>query len=68
MIASEKVRNLVEGYENLNEQERYEFVRLVPPLDESPVSAELNSRADDIDSGRVKLITGEEVFHRLRAI
>jgi Putative addiction module component len=70
MIASEKVRNLIESYENLSEQERHEFVRLVVPLDGSPVSAEWNAelhqRADEIDSGTVELIHGEDFLRRWR--
>jgi len=72
MATSEKVRKLVDEYETLNDQERDEFESLITPLEESPVSAEwlteLHSRADDIDSGRVKLIPGAEVLRRLRAI
>ena len=72
MAVSEKVRQLAETYTNLNSEERHEFATLVAPIDDSEVSqewvAELNSRADDIDSGRVKLIDGEDFMRRLRAI
>ena len=72
MALSEKVRILAESYAELSDEERHEFVRLVAPVDESEVSREwceeLHSRADDIDSGRVKLIDGEDFLRRLRAL
>ena len=72
MATSEKVRNLAEGYQRLNDEERHTFAELVAPVDTSEVSQEwleeIRSRADDIDSGRVKLIDGEEVLGQLRAI
>ena len=71
MATSEKVRKLVDEYETLNDQERDQFESLIAPLEESPVSAEwlteLHSRANDIDSGRVKLISGEDFLKRWRA-
>jgi hypothetical protein len=72
MATSEKVRNLAEGYQRLNDEERHTFAELVAPIDTSEVSQEwleeIRSRADDIDAGRVKLIDGEEVLGQLRAI
>ena len=72
MITSEKVRQVAESYSGFNDEERYEFAALVAPLDVEEVSGEwlteLHSRADDIDSGRVQLVEGEDVMHRLRAI
>jgi hypothetical protein len=72
MITSEKVRQIAEIYSGFNADERYEFAALVAPLDAEEVSdewlTELHSRADDIDSGRVQLVEGEDVMHRLRAI
>jgi hypothetical protein len=72
MIASEKVRQVAESYSEFNADERYEFAALVAPLDAEEVNdewlIELHSRADDIDSGRVQLIDGEDVMRRLRAI
>lgn len=70
MIASEKVRSLIESYENLNEQERHEFVQLVVPSEASPMSAEwsaeLHHRANDIDSGAVELINGDDFLRSWR--
>jgi hypothetical protein len=72
MALSEKVRVLAESYAELSSEERHEFVSLVAPVDGSEVSQEwreeLHSRADDIDSGRVQLVDGEDVLRRLRAI
>jgi len=72
MPASEKVIKVAESYANLNDEERHEFAALVAPIDEGEVTqewiGELNSRAGDIDSGRVQLIDGEDVIRRLRAI
>jgi hypothetical protein len=72
MAVSEKVKSLVDRYSELSDDERHEFVTLVAPIDESEVSEEwskeLHSRADDIDSGRVQLIDGEDFLRRLRAI
>ena len=48
------------------------FAELAAPVDASEISREwfdeIRSRADDIDSGEVKLINGEEVLKELRAI
>ena len=48
------------------------FAELVAPVDASEISREwfdeIRSRADDIDSGEVKLIDGEEAIKELRAI
>ncbi len=72
MVISERVRLVAESYGKLNDEERHEFAALVAPVDESEVSeewvAELRGRADDIDSGRVQLVDGDEVMRRLRAI
>ena len=72
MATSEKVRQVAESYGQLNDEERHEFATLVAPVDESEVSeewvAELRSRADDSDSGRVQLVDGDDVMRRLRAI
>ena len=72
MALSEKVRVLAESYAELSSEERHEFARLVAPVDESEVSQEwrkeLHSRADDIDSGRVQLVDGEDFLRRLDAI
>jgi len=72
MAASEKVRQIAESYQKLNHEERHDFAVLVAPIDEGEVTqewvAELRSRADDIDSGKVQLVDGEEVMRRLRAI
>ena len=72
MALSEKVRILAESYAELSDEERHEFVSLVAPVDENEVSQEwceeLRNRADDIDSGRVQLVDGEDVLRRLRAI
>lgn len=71
MSTSEKVRKLVDEFETPNDQERDQFESLIAPPDESPVSAEwlteLHNRADNIDSGRVKLISGEDFRKRWRA-
>ena len=72
MAVSEKVRELAATYTSLSSEERHEFATLVAPIDDSEVSqewvAELHSRADDIDSGKVQLVDGEDVLRRLRAI
>ncbi len=72
MALSEKVRRLAESYAELSQEEQLEFLSQVTAEDDAHLSAEwtaeLRSRADDIDSGRVKLIDGEEVLRRLRAI
>ncbi len=72
MIGSEKVRRLAEGYSNLNDEERHEFVSLVVPSDEAEVStewrSEINQRARDIDEGRVQLVDGEDFLRRLKAV
>ena len=72
MITYEKVRSLAQSYHELNVEERHTFAELVAPVDASEVSEEwldeIRSRADDIDSGQVKLIDGEEVLRQLRAL
>ena len=72
MATSEKVRTLAEGYQKLNDEERHSFAELVAPVDSSELSQEwreeIHSRADDIDSGRVKLVDGEKVMEELRAL
>jgi hypothetical protein len=72
MAISEKVRQVAAGYAELNDEERHEFVALVAPSDDEEVSQEwlkeLDSRADDIDSGRVQLIDGDDFLRRLRAV
>ena len=72
MAISEKVRQVAESYAELNDEERHEFVALVASSGAEEVSKEwleeLDSRADDIDSGRVQLVDGEDVIRRLRAI
>ena len=72
MITSEKVRNLAQSYHELNVEERHSFAELVAPVDTSEVSGEwleeIRNRAEDIDSGQVKLIDGEEVLRQLRAL
>ncbi len=71
METSEKVRKLIDEYETFNDQERAEFDSLIAPREESPISpvwlAELHSRAEDIDSGRVELISGVDFLKRWRA-
>ncbi len=72
MAASEKVRELAESYTELSPEERSEFLSLVAPDDGAELSGEwlteLRSRADDIDSGRVQLMDGEDFLRRLNAI
>jgi Putative addiction module component len=72
MSVSEIVRQVAESYSGFNADERYEFAALVAPLDVEDISSEwlteLHSRADDIDSGHVQLVEGEEVMRRLRAV
>lgn len=72
MVTSEKVRNLAESYQGLNEEERHTFAELVAPVDAREVSGEwleeIRSRAASIDSGQVKLIDGGEVLRQLRAL
>lgn len=72
MATSEKVNELAERYRQLSDEERHSFAELVAPLDDSAVSREwldeIRSRANDIDTGKVKLIDGEEVLRELRAI
>ena len=72
MAISEKVRALAECYQQLTDEERHSFAELVAPVDTDEVSdewlAEIRSRADDIDSGRVQLIDGEDFMRRFKAI
>lgn len=72
MAITEKVRRLAEGYAELSEDERREFVGLVAPLDEREVSEEwlkeLRTRATDIDEGRTSLVEGDDFLRRLRAV
>jgi hypothetical protein len=72
MALSEKVRALAESYAELSSEERHEFVSLVAPVDESEVSQEwreeLHRRAEDLDSGRVQLVDGDDFLRRLNAI
>ena len=72
MAISQKVRALAEGYAELNAEERHEFASLVAPVDDSKISQEwsneIHSRADDIDSGRVELVDGEDFLRRLDAV
>jgi len=72
MAVSEKVRVLAESYEQLSGDERHEFLDLVAPIDHSEVSEEwreeLRNRAEEIDSGRVQLVDGEDFLRRLDAI
>jgi hypothetical protein len=72
MATSEKVNELAESYRELSDEERHSFAELVAPLDERKISREwldeIRSRANDIDTGKVKLIDGEEVIRELRAI
>ena len=69
MSASEKVRSLAQSYYELNVEERHTFAELVAPVDTSDVSGEwleeISNRADDIDSGQVKLINGGEVLRQV---
>lgn len=71
MAASEKVRQLAESYAGLSEEEQSEFFSLLATGGDGEVSAEwvseLRSRADDIDSGRVQLVDGEDFLRRLNA-
>lgn len=72
MGTSEKVRELAESYQKLSHEERHRFAELVAPVDAGEVSeewlAEIRSRADDIDSGKVKLVDGEDFLRRFKAI
>lgn len=72
MATSEKVKELAESYRQLSDEERHTFVELVAPLDNTELGREwleeIRSRANDIDTGKVKLIDGEEVLGELRAI
>ena len=72
MATSEKVNELAESYRQLSDEERHTFAKLVAPLDDSEISREwldeIHSRANDIDTGKVKLIDGEKVLRELRAI
>jgi len=72
MATSEKVSELAENYRQLSDEERHAFAELVAPVNASEISpewlVEIRSRADDIDTGKVKLIDGEEVLRELRAI
>ncbi len=72
MAVSEKVRQLAETYTSLTNEERQEFATLVASGDDLGVNqewiTELRSRANDIDSGRVELVDGEDFLRRLSAI
>lgn len=72
MAATEKVREVADRYQQLTHEERCEFAELIASSREDEVSdewkAELRSRADDIDSGRVKLVDGDDFLKRLRAL
>lgn len=72
MAVSEKVSELAENYRQLSDEERHTFAELVAPVDASEISPEwlyeIRSRANEIDTGKVKLIDGEEVLRELRAI
>ena len=63
MSVSEKVPDLTERYL------RHDFAELVTPLEEGEISQEwlsvIQCRADDIDSGKVKLIDGESALKKL---
>jgi len=71
MSVSVKVKELVEDYVGLSDDERHEFFTLVAPVDDGPISGawsrELNKRVQDIDEGRIQLIDGEDFLHRFRA-
>lgn len=72
MINSVKVKSLAESYRQLSNEERHTFAKLVAPVDTSEISKawldEIDSRAADIDRGKVTLIDGEEVLRELREI
>ena len=72
MVTSEKVRILAESYRKLNDGERHKFAELVAPVGSIELTQEwceeIRSRADDIDSCRVKLIDGEDFMKRFKAI
>lgn len=69
MPPTEQVRQLAEQYDQLNDEDRRDFAHLVGAVDNSEItqewSQELHSRADDIDSGRVQLIDGDDFLKRL---
>ena len=72
MAVSEKVRRLAEGYADLSDQERQEFVCLVAPDEERDLSPEwkeeLHKRTREIDENRIVLTDGEDFLKRLRAV
>ena len=72
MVVSEKVKNLAENYKELSDDERHIFVELVAPVDATEISqewlTEITKRAEDIDSGRVKLVEGDDFMRRFNAI
>lgn len=72
MTVTEKVREVADRYQQLTHDERCEFAELIASSREDEVSdewkAELRSRADDIDSGRVQLVDGDDFLKRLRAL
>lgn len=72
MATSEKVTALAESYRQLSNEERHTFAELVAPVDASEISPEwldeIRSRAEDIDSGKVKLIDGEDFLRRFNAV
>ena len=72
MSVTARVSELAESYWQLSDEERRSFAELVAPLDRSEHSpewlAEIRSRADDIDSGKVKLVDGDDFLRRLNAV
>ena len=72
MAISEKVRELAESYSMLSVEERCSFAELVAPVDKSELSeewiGEIRSRAQDIDSGQVELVSGDDFLRRLDAL
>lgn len=72
MTPSVKVRELAESYRQLTDEECDCFAELVAPVDTSEISQEwsdeIRSRADNIDTGKVKLIAGEDFLRRLNAV
>jgi len=72
MSTSEKVRQLAESYQELSHEERRDFAMLVAPEDTEALSpewtAEVRSRAEEIDSGKVKLVAGDDFLRRLKAL
>lgn len=72
MAVSEKVRRLAEGYADLSDQERQEFVFLVAPDEEPDLSPEwkeeLHKRSREIDENRTVLTEGNDFLKRLRAV